>query len=67
MDLEKITQRNSNVNFCKCDFCEKEAFYDGKTKMGPWAYMCHTCLFIQGMTDKPIAKDLPAFITILNK
>jgi len=23
-----------------CSFCDKEAHYDGKTKMGPWADMC---------------------------
>lgn len=24
----------------KCDICGAEAAYDGKTTMGPWAYMC---------------------------
>lgn len=24
----------------KCDFCDKPAYVDGATKMGPWAYMC---------------------------
>lgn len=24
----------------KCDFCKSVALYDGKTKMGPWAFMC---------------------------
>ena len=24
----------------KCDFCDSEAIMDGKTTMGPWAYMC---------------------------
>jgi len=23
-----------------CDFCNNLAKYDGKTKIGPWAYMC---------------------------
>ena len=23
-----------------CDFCKAVAHYDGKTKIGPWAYMC---------------------------
>lgn len=23
-----------------CDFCGSPADYDGKTNMGPWAYMC---------------------------
>jgi len=24
----------------KCDFCDKEAKFDAKTQIGPWAYMC---------------------------
>jgi hypothetical protein len=24
----------------KCDFCIREAVVDGKTRFGPWAYMC---------------------------
>lgn len=27
----------------RCDFCEKEAVYDAKTRIGCWAYMCETC------------------------
>ena len=23
-----------------CDFCGGTAYYDGKTHMGPWAFMC---------------------------
>ena len=23
-----------------CDICDKPAEYDGKTILGPWAYMC---------------------------
>ena len=31
-----------------CDMCwergiVREAKYDGKTRMGPWAYMCESC------------------------
>ena len=26
-----------------CDFCGDEAHYDGKTILGPWANMCHSC------------------------
>ena len=26
-----------------CQFCSNEAKYDGRTKMGPWAYMCEDC------------------------
>ena len=25
----------------KCDFCDKLAAYDAKTRSGPWANMCH--------------------------
>lgn len=25
----------------KCDFCYSIAKYDGKTKTGPWAFMCN--------------------------
>lgn len=24
----------------KCDMCDKEAQYDARTVMGPWAFMC---------------------------
>ena len=26
-----------------CDFCGDMAKYDGRTKMGPWGYMCEPC------------------------
>lgn len=29
----------------KCDFCNKQAVVDGKTRMGPWAYMCVRIIF----------------------
>lgn len=36
----------------KCDFCDKEAIYDGKTKLGPWAYMCEEHKNVMGVTGK---------------
>lgn len=27
----------------ECDFCKAPAEYDGKTRFGPWAYMCEKC------------------------
>ena len=27
----------------KCDFCGKPAEVDGRTRMGPWAFMCEGC------------------------
>ena len=32
----------------KCDFCNKQAVVDGKTRMGPWAYMCPDHLQVYG-------------------
>jgi len=26
----------------QCDFCEKNAAFDGATALGPWAFMCRT-------------------------
>jgi hypothetical protein len=33
----------------KCDFCDKPAHYDGKTKFGPWANMCKDHFKIHGI------------------
>jgi len=33
----------------ECDFCGKEAHYDGRTKMGPWGYMCEDCFKMHGV------------------
>jgi hypothetical protein len=35
----------------KCDFCSKQAVVDGKTSLGPWAYMCieHFSVFGVGL------------------
>lgn len=42
--MEKMTKSHTEIKMLeipKCDFCrEKDAVYDGKTKQGPWAYMC---------------------------
>jgi hypothetical protein len=32
-----------------CDFCSNQASYDGKTTMGPWAYMCEVCFSKVGL------------------
>jgi hypothetical protein len=33
-----------------CDICgEVPALYDGKTRSGPWAYMCHKCMGLHGV------------------
>jgi len=33
----------------KCDFCGKEAIIDGKTRFGPWAYMCPSHFAVHGV------------------
>ena len=38
--VEKLSQ---------CNFCSETAAYDGRTKMGPWAYMCEEHFEIQGV------------------
>lgn len=32
-----------------CDLCGEPAAYDGKTKHGPWAYMCERCWRTDGI------------------
>lgn len=33
-----------------CNLCNlKKAKYDGKTKIGAWAYMCNTCFKLYGI------------------
>ena len=32
-----------------CDFCGRTAFWDGKTRAGPWAYMCYNCFGLSGV------------------
>lgn len=43
----------------KCDFCNEEAVVDGKTKLGPWAYMCRRHFATYGI-------DMPGMYTQLN-
>lgn len=31
-----------------CNFCDRLAEYDGKTNMGPWAYMCRSHWYFYG-------------------
>jgi hypothetical protein len=37
------------ANEKKCDFCHTMAKYDGKTKQGPWAFMCNQHFKIHGV------------------
>ena len=32
-----------------CDFCKEVAVYDGKTRMGPWAFMCEYHFMMNGI------------------
>jgi hypothetical protein len=33
----------------KCDFCKRNAAYDGKTKSGHWANMCEKHFIVHGI------------------
>jgi len=37
------------IELPKCDFCEVQAYVDGKTKIGIWANMCKTCFKKHGV------------------
>lgn len=43
---------------CTCDFCKEQARYDGKTTMGPWAYMCEKHYNLYGCKIKGLYTDL---------
>ena len=36
-----------------CDFCKEIALYDGKTHLGPWAYMCERHFNLYGVGIGP--------------
>lgn len=40
MESEKLQDATGQLFSHKCQFCDQVAKYDGKTKFGPWAYMC---------------------------
>ena len=48
----------------KCDFCGKQAYVDGKTKFGPWAYMCPDHLneygFPRSLLNKKLVEEYPS-------
>ena len=37
------------TSYPQCDFCTREARYDGKTRMGPWANMCEFHFKLYGL------------------
>jgi len=41
-----------------CDICGDKAVYDGKTTMGPWAYMCEDCFGRVGVTTPGLSTKL---------
>ena len=46
--------------YTKCDFCDKQALYDGKTVFGPWAYMCEEHRRKIGVRDERLVNRLQA-------
>lgn len=44
MDERLLEDLKRCIERYKCDICStKAAVYDGKTKFGPWAFMCEGC------------------------
>lgn len=41
--LDDIMKEVKVLEYPACDFCGDLALYDGKTILGPWAYMCPDC------------------------
>jgi len=41
----------------KCNFCGRLAQYDGRTRFGPWAYMCQECFKRHGIGLGPHTLD----------
>lgn len=44
----------------KCDFCGEPAVMDGKTTMGPWAFMCNRHFDKYGVKTKGLSTTLEA-------
>ena len=52
LPAEKPVAKHTEVNvevLPKCDFCDSQAVYDGKTKMAPWANMCAAHFKVYGI------------------
>ncbi len=47
----------------KCDFCNNDAVYDGKTKFGPWAFMCEKHFDSYGIKGPGLYSQLKEVIT----
>lgn len=55
MKYERINQfgQASTIEIAECQFChylDNHMMLDGKTKYGPWAYMCPRCFQNHGIT-----------------
>ena len=42
-------ERSYLAKLPRCDFCSAKAEYDGKTRDGPWAYMCEAHFRLRGI------------------
>jgi len=42
----------------RCDFCKEDAVYDGKTLLGPWAFMCANHFGIFGIRVQGLYTEL---------
>lgn len=61
LDMDTMVNVATNAKIIRtCDFCKKQARYDGKTTMGPWAYMCEEHHRLYGYNIKGLYTDLNA-------
>lgn len=53
LDMLSVTYRTMKYDdscyFCFVKGVSNKAIYDGKTKQGPWAYMCEDCFKEKGV------------------
>lgn len=44
----KAYPSTDKCQLCECDLRKFDTFYDGKTSIGPWAWMCKRCYQLNG-------------------
>lgn len=54
LELRLLMNNNSVTSVrCRCDLCNADLTgkirYDGATRTGPWAVMCHACFEVHGL------------------
>jgi len=47
--VEVLVESLPDCDMCKSGFIKRKARYDGRTRMGPWAYMCKVHFRLYGV------------------